>query len=541
MSMMLSHLLSLGFFPEHVVFGPDAALHGPVQAVVAATAAAAVAEAAPRSLVVFGRAHLRAEDVRTDLAIRLAAHRRAAGLLLERPPGPLPVATRRLAERSGVPLVLVDHAEPDLLVPTMDCFVRSPDAADATLIGVVAHRLRTVGATPEDMVRMLSSTLRHPVGLLDADGRLVAGALPAEALRDGVRAARRTARPAQRVHAAVDGSLLVLQPVQLTADGPVNLWLAAVVPLATAARVRTTSQALSVATWAFVAHLATTAVRLARQGRDHAALLTRLLAEAGAPRRQVLEQATAAGWRLGGRHTGVHVRARSAMTQATVQDRLRECLAAHGIEAEPIADQDGWSLWSTDDEGPDGPTDDTDTGDHTRDGDALSRAVRHALLAVERELPGTRMCAGIGTADDGTQGLRRSLLEARRASVLAAARNVPGAVEHIGTNNVKRLLSNRYLTSMQLDLAHQLLRPLVAADASGQLVHTLSCYLDNKSSATAAAAALGVHRNTVLQRLDRIRSLLTVEFNDPDERLALHLATRLVQSDARHAPEGLSG
>jgi DNA-binding PucR family transcriptional regulator len=181
----------------------------------------------------------------------------------------------------------------------------------------------------------------------------------------------------------------------------------------------------------------------------------------------------------------------------------------------PVPDGDGWSLWTT-----------AALGGHT----GMAAAVRHALLAVERDCPGARLYAGIGTADDGTEGLRRSLQEARRACVLAAARGTPGAVEHIGTNSVKRLLSNQYLTTVQLDLAHQLLQPLVVADASGQLVLTLSCYLDNESSATAAAAALGVHRNTVLQRLDRIRTLLTVEFNDADERLALRLATRLVQS-----------
>jgi len=526
MSMMLSHLLSFGFFPEHVVFASDASLHSPVNTVIAATAAAMVADVAPRALVVFDRAHLRAEDTHTDLAIRLAAHRGAAGLLLQRPPEPLPPATRKLAERSGVPLVLVDHAEPYRLVPTMDGYVRAPDAANATLVSVVAHRLRAVGSAPEDMVRVLANTLRHPVGLLDADGRVVAGTLPGAALGGGLLAVRNTARQAQRVHAAGDDSLLVLQP----ADGPVNLWLAGLVPLAPAERVRTTSQALNVATWAFVAHLATTAVHLARQSKDHAALLTRLLTEATGPGRQVLEQATAAGWRLGGRHTGVHVRARGLTTQAVVLDRLREALTAQGIDVDPIPDADGWSLWTTDDVA----TKETAAAD---EGAAVSSSVRHALLAVERDLPGTRLCAGIGTADDGTAGLRHTLHEARRASQLAAARNVPGAVEHIGTNNVKRLLSNRYLTSMQLDLAHQLLRPLVVADASGQLVHTLSCYLDNESSATATAAALGVHRNTVLQRLDRIRSLLTVEFNDADERLALHLATRLVQANARHVAE----
>jgi PucR-like helix-turn-helix protein/diguanylate cyclase with GGDEF domain len=516
MSMMLSHLLSFGFFPEHVVLGSDAALHSPVNTVVAATAAGAVATVPPRSLVVFGRVRLH-----TDLAIRLASHREAAGLLLPRPPGPLPSATRALAERSGVPLVLVDHAEPDRLVPTMDGFVRSPDSADATLISVVAHRLRAVSDAPADMVRVLANTLRHPVGLVDTDGRVVAGTLPGDALPGALFSGGHPTRPAQRVQAAGPDSLLVLQPVQLTTNGPVNLWLAALVPLAPAARVRTTSQALSVATWAFVAHLATTAVHLERRSKDHAALLGRLLTEATAPHRQVVEQATAAGWRLGGRHTGVHVRARG-IKPAAVAARLGAALAANGVDADPIPDEDGWSLWTTE----------------ARDAE-LPNAVREALLTVEHELPGVRLCAGIGTAADGMAGLRDTLREARRACVLAAARNVPGAVEHIGADNVKRLLSNRYLTAMQLDLAHELLHPLLSSDPTGQLVHTLSCYLDNESSATATAAALGVHRNTVLQRLDRIRSLLTVEFNDADERLALHLATRLVQSDARRTEDAV--
>ena len=42
MSMMLSHLLSFGFFPEHVVLAADRALHNPVATVVAATGLGAV-------------------------------------------------------------------------------------------------------------------------------------------------------------------------------------------------------------------------------------------------------------------------------------------------------------------------------------------------------------------------------------------------------------------------------------------------------------------------------------------------------------------
>ncbi len=516
MSMMLSHLLSFGFFPEHVVLAADRALHNPVATVVAATGLGAVGKVAPMALVVLSRTHLRAEDVSTDVAIRVAADRQAAGLLLQNPRVPVPLATRTLAERVGVPLVLVDHTDPDRLVPAMDRFVRSPGAADAAMISVVAPRLRSAGDTSEDIVRMLAQALHHPVGLVDTEGRLLAGALPGEAL---VACAAGTWQRSgnQSVHSLGDDQLLVVQPVRTAPSAPVNLSLAAVVPLAPAARVRTTSQVLGVATWAVVAHLATTAVRLERQSKQHSALLTRLLAAADDPPPQVLEHATAAGWVLGGTHTGVHVRARGGTDRALVRDRLGERLGAEGVAMHPVPDGDGWSLWTT-----------TAPGDHARQD--VAAAVRHALLAVERDCAGARLYAGVGTADDGTEGLCRSLREARRACVLAAARNTPGAVEHIGTNSVKRLLSNHYVTTVQLDLAHQLLAPLMVADASGALVHTLSCYLDNESSATAAAAALGVHRNTVLQRLDRIRALLTVEFNDADERLALQLATRLVQS-----------
>ncbi|MGQ0840066.1 PucR family transcriptional regulator [Actinokineospora sp.] len=521
MSVMLSHLLSVGFFTDQVVFATERALSTLVSSVTAAPGASAVAEVSPFALVVFGRSHLRAEDVSTDLAIRLAAQRQAAGLVLQRPPSPLSLATRSLAEKSGVALVLVDHAQPDQLVPAMDRFVRDPEVGDGGMLSVVAHRLRSVGADPDEMVRVLARTLRHPVGLVDPAGRVLAGDLPAEALLgvDGATARLSAARPAPWVRSAGEDDLLVAQPVQLTAGGPANLWLVALVPVSPAARVRAATQALGVATWAFVAYLATTAVRLERQSKQHEALLTRLLDEAESPRRPVVEQATAVGWRLGGWHTAIHVMARRGSAAAAMRDRLHECLLAHGLPADPITHGDGWSLWTTTESPPDVAAE-----------AELLRSVHRALLDAERDYPGLRLCAGVGTADEGTLGLRRSLGEAHQAGLLASARNTAGAVEHIGTDNVKRLLANRYVTSLQHDLAHQLLRPLTVADASGQLVHTLSCYLDNESSATAAAAVLGVHRNTVLQRLDRIRSLLTVEFNDADERLALHLATRLVQS-----------
>lgn len=524
MSVMLGHLLSAGFFNDQIVYATEQTLRTLVGSVVVPPSVRTIAEVAPSTLVVFGRAVLRAEDVAADQAIRLTAQSQAAGLILQRPPDPLPLATTSLAEKCGVALVLVDHPNPAQLVPAMDSFVQAPEIADAGLVSTVAHRLRTAGGDPEEMVRMIATTLRHPVGLLDAEGRIIAGGLPAAGLTSPVDVGDKlsTNRPAPWVLTLRGDDLLVGQPVQLSSDAPANLWLVARVPGAQPGRVRAASQALSIATWAFVAYLATRAVDLERRSRQHESLLTQLLDEAEEPKRRLVEEATAAGWRLGGWHTAIHLMSRRGSTTlapGALRDLIKDCLVAHGLRGEPIVRHDGWSLWTTGDSGPDPAR-----------SKVMVTAVRHALLAAEREYPGLRLCGGVGTANPGTVGLRRSLREAHQACLLASARNSAAAVEHIGTSSVKRLLANRYVTSQQQELAEQMLRPLAAADPTGQLLETLACYLDNESSATATAATLGVHRNTVLQRLERIRSLLAVDFTNPDERLALQLATRLFQS-----------
>ena len=63
---------------------------------------------------------------------------------------------------------------------------------------------------------------------------------------------------------------------------------------------------------------------------------------------------------------------------------------------------------------------------------------------------------------------------------------------------------------------------------SGELVATLSAYLDAESSVSDTVAVLGVHRNTVSARVSRAVELLGVDLADPDERMAIQLACRAV-------------
>jgi purine catabolism regulator len=81
-------------------------------------------------------------------------------------------------------------------------------------------------------------------------------------------------------------------------------------------------------------------------------------------------------------------------------------------------------------------------------------------------------------------------------------------------------------------LAKALLEPILAGrpDVRREHVATLRAYLD-RGGVNEAAAALGVHRNTVAYRLRRIEQVSGWRLSDPGLRVALTLAVRIVQDD----------
>lgn len=85
------------------------------------------------------------------------------------------------------------------------------------------------------------------------------------------------------------------------------------------------------------------------------------------------------------------------------------------------------------------------------------------------------------------------------------------------------------------DVAVQSARLLAPLRAEPALMETLETYLSLGSSKAATAAALRMHRNTVIKRLDRIAGLLRLDLEDADVRLALGIACR---SQAPSTDEG---
>jgi sugar diacid utilization regulator len=137
-----------------------------------------------------------------------------------------------------------------------------------------------------------------------------------------------------------------------------------------------------------------------------------------------------------------------------------------------------------------------------------------------------RVRAGIGGYHAGLHGISRSYLEAQQA--LEAGRKLrPDALVHGHDEVIPHLvlaqsphLAERFVTHTLGKLMEPGLRN------REQLLETLDAYLA-RGSVKDAASALGLHRHTVLYRLEKLKELLGDDLDVPATRLRLQLALDL--------------
>lgn len=157
----------------------------------------------------------------------------------------------------------------------------------------------------------------------------------------------------------------------------------------------------------------------------------------------------------------------------------------------------------------------------------MAQALETALAALGTHLPGRALVAGIGTPAPNVEGIATTLAEARQAAVAASA-GTPGTVRRVEDLGASRLLLGWYTSRAFHDYARRLLAPLLDP-AERNLFVTLETYIDQACSTGRTARALGVHRNTVAQRIARAERLLGMPLTHPDSRLALQLAARVLR------------
>ena len=137
-----------------------------------------------------------------------------------------------------------------------------------------------------------------------------------------------------------------------------------------------------------------------------------------------------------------------------------------------------------------------------------------------------RVRAGIGGYHAGLHGISRSYLEAQQA-IEAGRKLRPESLVHGHDEVIPHLVMAQNPRLAERFVAHSLGRltdPKVRNRAA--LLETLEAYLA-KGSVKDAATALGLHRHTVLYRLEKLRELLGSDLDVPATRLRLQLALDL--------------
>jgi sugar diacid utilization regulator len=262
--------------------------------------------------------------------------------------------------------------------------------------------------------------------------------------------------------------------------------------------------------------------------RSRAALLAELLLARSAPGEERLDRARAAGVAIDGWHVAARVesRGRSAVTQAdpVSEHALDETLHRLALQAARAAGG-AWQATTVESAL-------VLVCSDRAHGPALRRervdaALRHVLGRIETAFPPLQLACGVGGAHEGLAGLRASAAEARAA--LASRRTSGrGPIQRFDELGAHRLVAE-VLTSEQARTAiADLLAPLdrLGGRRAETAVQTLAAYLDEQGSVVRTAAALGVHRNAVTQRMGRIATALDVDLGDPETRLALQIACR---------------
>jgi purine catabolism regulator len=132
----------------------------------------------------------------------------------------------------------------------------------------------------------------------------------------------------------------------------------------------------------------------------------------------------------------------------------------------------------------------------------------------------------VGRVQSGLAGIRTSYQDAKQALALGRRLHGPGRITRFEELGVYRLIFAAEGLDELDEFHNENLGSLLTYDREhgGELLRTLEAFFTACCSPKEAAAILGVHRNTILYRLERIRDITGLDLDAADVRLRLHLA-----------------
>lgn len=507
---------------EPVLIGGESAQERMVSSVGLISSTASAEQQFPNSLAIVLPEVATISEANLDVVLRRAANSRVSGVVVERGNGRIPLSTSRLSERLGIALWIYQDLDTETLRSKVDDLVRNPDLVGASTVRAVTLAMRQPTKSFTELVSRLEEHIGTPVALFGPDGTVIAGEqiMPESEIVKYTR--RRDAAMADfSCEAPAGQQLLAVRALPLVADDP-RFWLGAITTRSSDLSTSHIAVSLRIGALACSAYLNQAALTYERGQQGSRALLDEIRASGGRPGSLLVEQATASGWHLFGWHVAVQIRVDNSLAnlpEPMIAYFLAEALHRQGFQMQPVVSgllAEFWATW-------DAPPEEAEL-------EQFATRIERALHAIELSLMGVRLKAGIGTPHDGPAGIAASGSDARSAIALAESEQGGPSVRRADQILAHRLIEHWVPESATREAVLESIQPLRAAEGGEQLILTLRTYLDLESNAAATAKELRLHRNTVLQRLQRIRELLPLAFEDPTTRLTIRLALRLMNA-----------
>ncbi|MFT9076738.1 PucR family transcriptional regulator [Ethanoligenens sp.] len=133
--------------------------------------------------------------------------------------------------------------------------------------------------------------------------------------------------------------------------------------------------------------------------------------------------------------------------------------------------------------------------------------------------------AGISRRLEGATTIHTAYTQSLSALELGQKLHPKTKVFSYDTDWIYHIISANFSHTYLADLYNDLLKPLEDYDVknNAELMKTLHEFLSCGQNVTHAAKILFIHRNTMMYRLDQIRSLIDINYDNPDDRFAMHL------------------
>lgn len=413
--------------------------------------------------------------------------------------------TRALAERLHLTLLHVD--KPMALAKACWQLLEARDALTLGYVRKVAQSIEYHADGLPDLLRHLTSSVGHGIALIDSKGALLeaGGELEPE------------------VHAAIDFAPWVdlartsnggaVASVRVDSPNREGLRIAFFGRGLSDVQLSALAVAAEVAMPAIAARILIDEVAAVNDAAVSSAILRDFVDLRGTPDAEVERRMLERGWRTTGYHLAFRLVGRTRVDTFQLLRYVTGALGAIPADSHATTSGRGVSGWLTFSEPP--------TPEQI---ESHIAALRDLHVAARRSF---NVATGVGSLENGSAGLTASLSEAADAARIAANRSATGWFVRVDGLGLEQLLLAWTGNDMFVPAARSLLAPV--QDAGSELLSTLSVYLDHESGIAATAAALGLHRNTVSTRIQRIQELLGVDMDDPEVRLALHLACRTIR------------